>query len=107
MIGLSHGERVAARSGRVKGETSVSHPNGIQGTESISPDQGRGTESTSKGYLAPISITEFYLENIHKDTGRWKIPNIPVRACEVVRSLVPKGGESTTSERPQKWPQSC
>ena len=66
-----------------------------------------GTESTPKGYLAPIPITEFYLKNIYKDPGRWKNPNISVCACIVVRSLVPRGGESTKAERLQKWPQSC
>ena len=44
------------------------------------------------GYLVPIPGTELYLENTHKDSGRWKVPNISVRACVVVRSLVPRGG---------------
>ena len=48
-----------------------------------------GTESkhlwTSVGYPVPIPGTELYLENIFKDTGRWKVPKIPVCACVVVR----------------------
>ena len=47
---------------------------------------------TSVGYLVPVSGMEFYLENTHKDSGRWKVHNILVPACVVVRSLVPRGG---------------
>ena len=52
------------------------------------------TESTSKGYLSPIPGMELYLENIHKDSGRWKVPNISVCAYIAVRSLVPRGWEA-------------